>query len=150
MAINLRPSQVNAMVAQIAPAAQAVSTILSGWVDFAQFEMIMGVIQNGVLGAAATVDAKFRQALDNIGTGAKDVTATIIPQMVKATDDNKSTLINVLERDLDSTNGFRFIALSITVGVAASITGGMVLGYNERYGPTGLQNAAAIVKGVTN
>jgi hypothetical protein len=42
----------------------------------------------GVLGAAATVDAKLQQATDTSGTGAKDISGKAITQLVKASNDN--------------------------------------------------------------
>lgn len=146
---NLRPSQLASLVGQIVPSSQAVGTLLSGWIDAAQFEAMLAIIQAGVLGAAGTLDCKFRQATDNIGTGAKDVTVTVATQNVKATDDNKANLINLLQRDLDMANGFRYVALSVTIGGAASLTSAAVIGLNERFGPANLQNIAA-VKQVVN
>ena len=51
----------------------------------AKFAEIMALIQTGVLGAAATLDAKLQQATDAAGTGAKDITGKAIVQIVKAT-----------------------------------------------------------------
>ena len=147
---NLRPSQVAAVVGQVSPASQTVGTALTGWIDASQFECFLGILQSGVLGASGTLDAKFRQATDNIGTNAKDVAATIIPQNVVATDNNKINLINLLQRDLDFANGFRYFALSATVGGASSLISGVVIGMNERFGPATMQNAGAIVKQVVN
>lgn len=146
---NLRPSQVVAFVGTVPPSSAAAGIQLSGWIDISQFEALMGVIQNGALGTSATVDAKFRQALDNTGTGAKDVAVTAMAQNVVATDNNKMNIINLLARDVDFANGFRYVALSITVGVAASLVSGIVIGINERFGPAALQNNAA-VKQVVN
>ena len=72
------------------------------------------------------LDAKFQQAQDNIGTGAKDVTGKAIVQIVKATGDNKQALINVKPEDLDTVNGFGFVRLSVTVGTAAGQTAAQV------------------------
>lgn len=146
---NLRPSQVMALVGTVPPSSAAAGIQLSGWIDISQFEALMGIIQNGALGASATVDAKFRQATDNIGTGAKDVTVTAMAQNVVATDNNKLNVINLLARDVDFANGFRYVALSITVGVAASLVSGLVISINERFGPAALQNATG-VKQVVN
>jgi hypothetical protein len=149
MLSTLRPSQSIAVLDRIAPISQAAGTVTGAWLSFSQFEAFMFVLQNGVLGASATVDAKIQQATDNTGTGVKDVTATIMTQNVKATDDGKVNIINLLERELDLANGFGWVRLSITVGTATSLVSAVVLGVNERYAPANTQNAAA-VKQVVN
>jgi hypothetical protein len=80
----------------------------------------------GVLGAAATVDAKLQQATDNAGAGVKDVTGKAITQLVKAADDNKQAEINLKQEDLDFANGFKFFRCRL---VAAQ-----VYGLDPRYG----------------
>jgi hypothetical protein len=93
------------------------------------------VVQNGVLGASATVDAKLQQATDNSGTGVKDVTGKAITQFLKATpDDGKQALINLKQEDLDFANGFKWFRLSITPATAACLIAGAVLGMDPRYG----------------
>lgn len=106
----------------------------------------LAVVQTGLLGTAATVDAKLQQALDATGTGAKDITGRAIIQIVKATGDNKQTLINLKPEDLDTVNGFGFVRVTVTVGVAASITAAQLLGVNPRYAPADSQNQAAVVQ----
>jgi hypothetical protein len=149
MLASLRPSQNIAILATLAPASQAAGTYTTGWIAAAQFEAFLAVVQNGVLGASATIDAKMQQAQDSGGTGAKDITVTAMTQNVKATDDGKVNLINLLQRDLDLSNGFGYLRLSITVGTAASLVGGLILGVNERYAPAASNNASA-VKQVVN
>ena len=149
MLSTLRPSQNIAVIATIAPASQAIGPVSSGWISFNAFEAMMGLVQNGALGVAATIDAIFQQALDGIGTGAKPVVATGMVQNVVATDNGKVNIINLLERDLDVANGFQFVQLTVTVGVAASFAGALVLGVNERYGPAA-RNNAVFVKQVVN
>ncbi len=89
----------------------------------------------GDLGASATLDAKLQQATDSGGTGAKDVTGKSITQLTQAgTDSNKQVLINLRPEELDIKNGFGYFRLSMTVAVATSDAGGMVLGVNARIG----------------
>ena len=98
------------------------------------------------MGASATLDAKVQQAQDAIGTGAKDVTGKSITQIVKATGDNKQVLINLKPEDLDNANGFAYVALSLTIGVAASLVAGKLIGMNPRYATARSFNQAAVVQ----
>ncbi len=146
---NLRPSQNITLCDKIAPVSQAPGTIDSGWVDMAQFAWLMATIQTGVLGAAATVDGIFQQATSAAGAGAKAVTGAAITQMVKATDDNRESILEMREEALDMANGFRWVRLRLTVGAAASIVGAQLLGVLRRNGPANLGNNAT-VKSITS
>lgn len=143
---NTKGSEQLSILATIDPASQAAGTATSGWVSVASFHTFLAVVQTGVLGASATLDAKLQQAQDNAGTGAKDVSAKAITQIVKATGDNKQALINIKPEDLDTANGFGFVRLSLTVGTAASIVAGQLLGVNPRYAPADAYNQAAVVQ----
>lgn len=98
----------------------ALRTAATGWISVANHHGLLAIVQTGVLGTGATVDAKLQQAQDASGTGSKDITGKAITQIVKATGDNKQALINVKPEDLDTVSGFGFVRLSVTVGVAAS------------------------------
>ena len=43
--------------------------------------------------------------------------------------------INLRDDELDVTNGFSYVRLSLTVGTAASLISAMLLGFNARYQP---------------
>ena len=118
----------------------------TGWIAVANHHGFLSLVQTGVLGTSATVDAKLQQALDSSGTSAKDITGKAITQIVKATGDNKQALINVKPEELDTVNGFGFVRLSVTVGVAASQTSAQVLGLNPRFAPADASNQAAVVQ----
>lgn len=135
-----------AVLATYDPASVAASTVTTGWVDQSVFFYVMALIQTGVLGAGATVDAKLQQATDNAGTGAKDVTGKAITQIVKATGDNKQAMISMKEADLDTEGGFRFIRLSITVGVAASQLSAALIGGVPRFQPASAYNQAGVAQ----
>ena len=132
---NLRPSDRAAVVAVLNPISQAAATVTTGWINMATFASIMAILQAGVLGASATVDAKLQQATDGSGTGVKDVTGKAIVQLTKAgTDDNKQVVINCRADDLDIANNFTHVRLSVTVATAACLIGAVVLGFDPRYG----------------
>ena len=143
---NAKGSEELSILATLDPASQAAGTVTTGWVPVANFHALLGVVETGLLGVAATLDAKFQQAQDNIGTGAKDVTGKAIVQIVKATGDNKQALINLKPEDIDNANGFGYVRLSLTVGVAASIVAGKVVGMNPRYATADAFNQAAVVQ----
>lgn len=132
---SLKFSDRNAILATIDPASTAASTVLTAWVSLAEWHSIAAILQTGALGASATVDAKLRQATDASGTSAKDITGKAITQLVKASNDNDQVIIQCTGEDLDVNNGFTHVALSVTVGTAASLIAAVVLGCNPRYAP---------------
>lgn len=144
--LNQKISEGVAVMATLDPASVGVSTVVTGWVDQSVFFFVMALIQTGVLGAAATVDAKLQQATDGAGTGAKDITGKAIVQILKATGDNKQVLINMKEADLDTEGGFRFVRLSLTVGTAASIVDATLLGGVPRYLPANTYNQVGVAQ----
>ena len=143
---NSKASEMLALLATIDPATQAAGAVSTGWVSVANHLGFLELVQTGVLGTSATVDAKLQQALDSSGTGAKDISGKAITQIVKATGDNKQALVNVKPEELDTVNGFGFVRVIVTVGVAASITSAQLLGVNPRYAPADLGNQAAVVQ----
>lgn len=131
---NLKPSDKVTLLDKLVPVSQGAGTVTTGWVLASTFNGILALIAAGVLGAAATLDAKFQQAQDSGGTGAKDVTGAAITQMVKATDDNKFSFINLDPQKLDTVNNFDYVRLSLTVGTAASLIYAAIFGVTPRYG----------------
>lgn len=142
---NMNPSQRAALVAAIAPSQQAAGAQSTGWIDMRDWYTLLASISLGVLGAAATVDAKIEQAIDNAGTGIKDVPNLAITQLTKVgAADGKQAMINVRQDDLDRNAGYRFVRLTLTVGVAASFTAGAVVGLDPRYDAPA--NAASVAQ----
>jgi hypothetical protein len=143
---NAKGSELFSVLATIDPASQAVGTVTTGWISAGNHHTLLAFVQSGVLGTGATLDAKLQQATDASGTGAKDVTGKAITQIVKATGDNKQALINLRPDDLDVTNGYAFVRLSLTVAVAASLTAAQLLGFNPRFAPGDASNQAAVAQ----
>jgi|SRR6266853_5806382 len=119
----------------INPVSQGAGTVLTAYVAVKNYHSFRAAIMTGVLGTSATVDAKLRQAQDSSGTGVKDIANKSVTQIVKATGDNKIAYINARASDLDQLNGFGFIVLSVTVGVAASLVGALLEGFYPRFEP---------------
>lgn len=151
MAQKILPaSAVMAIAAMIDPDAYAAGTYTSGWVSMADFQSIQAVVSAGTLGASATLDAKIEQATDAAGTDAKDLTGAAITQLTKAgPDDDKQAIIELYSEDLDLTNGFTHVRLTITVGVATSDAAGFVFGLGPRYAPASGRDAASVNEIVT-
>ncbi len=143
---NAKGSELLAILAAIDPASQSAGTVSTGWISVANHHGLLAVLQTGVLGTGATVNAKLQQATDGSGAGAKDIEGKAITQIVKASGDNKQVLINARPEELDTVNGFGFVRLSVTVGVAASLVAAQVLGVNPRELPAHTANQAAVVQ----
>jgi hypothetical protein len=141
---NVKLSEKAAILATLDPASVAPSTVVTAFVPLSNVGQVAALLQTGVLGAAATVDAKLRQAQDAAGTGAKDIAGKSIAQIVKATGDNVQALVEARAEDLDVNNGYGFVALSVTVGTAASLVGAALIGSSTRYSPASQFNQAAV------
>jgi len=143
--MNKLGSEAVAVCATIDPDVTVASTVTSDWVDMGDFETIMAIVMAGTLGASATLDAKLEQASDSSGTGAKDITGKAITQLTQAgTDSDKQAIINCRAEELDLANGFSHVRLSITVAVATSDVGGIILGLNRRSEPASDGDLASV------
>lgn len=142
---NIPATDVVGLLAALNPVSQSAGTSSTSWIDASKYRTFMAVIQAGVLGTSATLDAKIEQATDSSGTGAKDIAGKAITQLTKAgSDDNKQAIINFRQQDLDFANGFTHVRLSLTVATAASITAGQLWGLNARQGIASASNAATV------
>ncbi|MEX0302214.1 MAG: hypothetical protein AB3N24_07310 [Leisingera sp.] len=144
------PSAAMALLGVIEPDATATGDHSTGWISMADTQAIMAVILAGALGATATIDAKIEQATDETGANAKDVTGAAITQLTKAAgDDNKQAVIELWGEDLDIKNDFSHVRLTVSVGVANSDVGAMVIGTHPRQGPASDLNLASVAEIVT-
>jgi hypothetical protein len=141
---NIKASEQVAVLGAISPSSQTAGALTSSWVSAANFNKLLAIIATGVLGASATVDAKFQQATDGTGTGAKDVSGAALTQIVKASGDNVQAEINLDPQQLDVANGFAYVQLSVTVGTAASLTAALLLGFTPRFAPASDANATSV------
>ena len=143
---NAKGSEEFSILATFDPISQTAATVATGWVSVINHHAFLAIVQTGVMGASATLDAKIQQATDSSGTSAKDLTGKSITQIVKATGDNKQALINFKAEDLDTANAFTYVKLSMTVGTATSIISGTLLGVNPRFASADAFNQAAVVQ----
>ena len=144
---NAKGSELFSVLATLDPVSQAAGTATTGWISAGNHHNLLALIQSGVLGTGATLDAKIQQATDASGTGAKDVTGKAITQLTQAGSGSaKQAIINLRPEDLDVTNGYSYVRLSVTVGVAASLTSAQLLGFNPRFAPGDASNQAAVAQ----
>lgn len=144
---NVRPSDRVQVLAACSPVSQAAGSYTSGWLDASQFEQFLAVILSGTLGASATIDANIQQAKDSAGTGAKAIGSgkAIAQWTTSPSKANVEALINLRAEELDMNNGFSFIQLTVTVGVAASEISAVLLGFDPRYETAQPSSGAAVV-----
>ncbi len=146
MFTNAKATELVAVLDTIYPVSQAAGTVTTGWIKADKFHAFAAVLNVGVQGASATVDAKLQQAKTSGGGSAKDVTGKSITQFVKASNDNNSAVINLRSSELDVEGGFAWFRLSVTVGTAASLVGANVLGIAPRFADAAAANPAAVVQ----
>lgn len=134
-----------AILGVIDPDVSPAATYTTAWIPMTNFQQLMAIIMAGTLGASGTVDAKLQQSTDSSGTGAKDITGAAITQLTQAgTDSDKQAIITVYAEDLDASNSFNHVQLSVTVGTATSDMGAIVLGFDGRYGPASAYDATTV------
>lgn len=129
----LKPSSRVAVLGQINP--QSATTAKStGWVLASLYQNFLAIIQVGTIASTGTVDAKIEQATSAAGAGAKDVTGKAITQLTEAgTDSDKQALINFSAPDLDHSNSFVYVRLTITPATAAALISGTLVGFDAKY-----------------
>lgn len=143
--MTYRPSEKVAVLDAISPVSQGVGTVTGSWISVAQFRKILAIIQTGVMTATATLDAKLQQATTSGGAGAKDVSGKAITQLTQAGgDSSKQVLIDLDTSQLDVAGGFSYIRLSLTDAAAASLISAVLLGFDGRYEPASVSNAASV------
>lgn len=150
--VNVRPSSRAAIVGVLDPKSQGAGARSTGWISMQKFPGLLALINVGVMGALATVDAKIEQATDSAGTGVKDLSpAKAITQLVATgsptvDNDNRQVEINVKDTDLDFANNFAYARLTVTVGVANTLTSANVLGFDPAEGPASDNDLASVAQ----
>ncbi len=144
---NIKLSESLAILGAVNPSSQAVGSAATGWISAANVERLLGVVQVGTFGAAATVDASIQQAQDAAGTGAKAIgTGKAIATLAAAGGNDVQATIDVRTEELDANNGFDYVQLTLTVGVAATETSAVLIGGEARFEPAGALNSASVVQ----
>lgn len=145
---NVKLSEKLAILGTIDPSSQAVGSVTSAWVKASDFHNLIALIDVGVFGASATVDANIQQATSNAGAGAKAITGKAITQLLAAGGNDRQATIEIHDQDLDSANGFEYIALNVIVGTAATLTSAVIFGGNPVSASCAALNQASIAQQV--
>lgn len=141
---NSLPSERAAVVGVIDPDAYTNAEYKTAFVPVSKFRRLMAVIMVGTLGSSATVDAKLQRATDAAGTSAEDITGTGITQLTQAgTDSDKQVIINY-DTAGEEGNAKNYIGLSVTIGVAASDMGALLLGFDAMQAPASDNDLASV------
>ncbi len=148
MILNEKLSEAVAVLAVIPPSAQAPGVVFSPWISLDETDRILAIIQVGAFGANATVNASIAQAQDAKGTNAKPIGAGKAVALAASAGNDVQATLDVGSVDLDVANGFGFVQLGLSVGVAATETAALILGGSSRYEPASSFNAASVVESV--
>lgn len=141
--MSKKPSEMAAVVATIDPASLTANTYVSDWVDASQFEQLCAVILLGAIATNGTFNAKLRMSAASDGSNPADVPGKAVTELTQAgTDSNKQVLLQVQGDEI--TPGYRYVALSVTTAVAATIAGAVLLGFNPTYGPASDYDLASV------
>lgn len=128
---NRRLNELIIPIAVLPPVTGAQASVESGWVDMADHEQVLAVINCGVFGT--TIDFKLQQATDASGTAKKDITGKAITQIVG---NDEIATIECSGYEMDTANGFTFLAMDITtVGATAEAAAMLYGGPKDRYQP---------------
>lgn len=145
--VNSLPSERVALVGVVAPASQSAATHDTGWIPVKNYRRFMAVVNAGVIGASGTIDLVLRTSTDLVGGGPQTITDAAIPQMVKATDDGKSAVLNVNTDSL--LQNVQSVSFRLTVGTAASLADLAVYGF-DAYSEPASDNQSSTVKTITS
>lgn len=124
-----------ALISALDAVSQGAGTPAQVWTPVGNFQSFLALVDVGVMQAGSTVDFQIQQAQDNAGTGAKIIGTKSITQLLAAGGNNRQAMVNCRATDLDQLNGFSFISFKITVGTAASLVAGFLLGGYPRFEP---------------
>lgn len=103
----------------------------STWIDMANFDGIMFLINFGTITSGAVTSVKLQGATDSSGTGATDLTGTAIT--VADTDDNKIAILDLYQPD----RTYRYIAAYVDRGTQNAVIDGIqAIQYAPRNVPT--------------
>ena len=91
---NAKGSELVAILATLDPSSQAAGTVSTGWISSGNHHSLLAVIQTGVLGTGATVDAKLQQAIDETGASAQENSAQAYTELGNTTAEKKQFSYN--------------------------------------------------------
>lgn len=138
---NMLVSEGADIIATIDPDAYSANTYTSDVFDMSKYERVIAIVMAGDLGSSATLDAKLQHGAASNLSDAEDITGKAITQLTQAgTDSDKQAVIELRPDEMKGaalsfkSGTTRYARLSMTVGVAASDCGAIVLGFGRRQG----------------
>lgn len=140
--VNSLPSERAALVGIIAPVSLSVANHDTGWIPVKNFRRFMAVLQAGVLGTSATASIQLLTSTDLVGGGTVVVSGAVTPNLVKATDDGKSTILNVNTDSLLS--NVQSVAFRVAVGANASLGALAVYGFDAYAEPASTYESSTV------
>jgi hypothetical protein len=147
--VNSLPSERVAILGTIDPDAYGTGTVTSDWCNLEIYGSGMAIIMAGDITTSAGLDAKVEQGTDSTGgTSPKDIDLSDITQFTSG-DSNKQAIINIPKEALDTTGGFGYVRLSMTMSSDAVDAAGVVLGLDPRHGPASDNDLSSVDEIVT-
>jgi hypothetical protein len=139
-----QPYERCAVIAVIQPINGNNATTLSGAFDMSKYEEALVIIQIGVVDQ--TVDCKVRQSATSGGTYS-DISGKAITQFA-ATDDGKTSVINLKASDFDSDKPWGKVSVTVANGTS-SLLSVVVLGFKPRIAPNTADDLSTVSEVVT-
>lgn len=148
---NMKAAEGAAIVGVIDPDAYSNAAYETSWIDVSKFQQLLAIIMAGTLGSSATINAKWQLNDISGDSGAEDITGKSITALTQAgTDSDKQALLSLRPEEMvGATKSFklgtaRYAKLIVTVGVAASDMGAIVLGFGLRNGLVSANDLASV------
>lgn len=148
---NMKAAEGAAIIGVIDPDAYSNAAYETAWIDVSKFQQVIAIIMAGTLGSSATINAKWQLNDISGDSGAEDITGKAITALTQAgTDSDKQAILSLRpEEMIGATKSFklgtaRYAKLIVTVGVAASDMGAIVLGFGLRNGLVSANDLASV------
>jgi len=108
-------------------AVEGATTTTGLWIDAGICFNWLAHVGSALVGTS--LNFKIQQATDASGTGAKDISGKAIVELTSA----GTSLIDVVQSDLDVDNGFTHIAMVLVTAGATTLASAELLGLDARY-----------------
>lgn len=146
-------TEVHDVLAELAPttAHGLVGAHVTGYADMADYHRAFVWLHLGEPGQAATITVTVQQATSAAGAGAKALTNILgvagskSPAVMVAADSGEYVGIEIRSPEIDVSNGYHFIQVTVTVGAAAYTYSCVLFGIVSRYEPVGVTDFLQVV-----
>lgn len=118
--------------------------VLTAAIDMQDWKQLICVAQSGTLGTSGTLDVKAVASATSGGTYTA-LTGKSATQLVKATDDNKIVVVEVVQDDVAKVEK-RYVKFNLVAGTANATSGCIVLGVPASYGKASDNDLAAVAE----